>query len=50
MSTRLYSLAGGDGMRQKFDTRWIWKWGWDEFFIWGWVWKSETSPRSAPSL
>jgi len=27
MGTRLYPLPGGDGMRQKFDTRWVWVWG-----------------------
>jgi len=27
MGSRLYLLLGGDGMGQKFDTRWIWVWG-----------------------
>jgi len=26
------------GMRQKFDTRWVWVWGWDEFFMREWIW------------
>jgi len=32
MGTRLYPLPGGDGMRQKFDTRWIWVWKWGLIF------------------
>jgi len=60
MGTKLYPLPGGDGdetkvwyplglgMRQKFDTRWVWVWDGDEYFLWGWVWDSETRPRSAP--
>jgi len=27
MDTRLYTLSGGIGMEQKFDTRWVWVWG-----------------------
>jgi len=36
------------GMGQKFDTRWVWVWDGDEFFMRGWVWDSETRPRPAP--
>jgi len=31
------------GMRQKFNTRWVW-YG-HEFFLQGWAWDSETRPR-----
>jgi len=26
ITTKLYSLLGGDGMRQKFNIYWIWIW------------------------
>jgi len=35
----------GMGMRQKFDTPWIWVWDGDGFFLRGWVWDNETHPR-----
>jgi len=35
-------------MVQKFDIRWIWVWGWMNFFLRGWVWDSKTRPYPAP--
>jgi len=48
MSTRLYPLPGGDRDEIK-----VWYplglgMGWDEFFLRGWVWDSETRPRPTP--
>jgi len=48
MGTSIYPLPGEDGMKQKFNTRWVWVRGWGWIFLWGWIRDCETRHRLVP--